>query len=115
LKNLCNGTQCGGFQFLLILHLWGISFHGVVVFGFGKDLLFKLVLGHCDMHQVKITTFSPYHVIAKPTIIWYLGAPQRSQDSDFQTHFSVLKLSGITLIFFHIRTSAFITDFFCNF
>ena len=39
LKNLCSGTQCGGFQFLLILDLWGISFHAVVVFGLGKDFL----------------------------------------------------------------------------
>ena len=47
LKNLCIGTQCGGFQFLLILELWGISFHAVVVVGLGKELLFKYVLGHC--------------------------------------------------------------------
>ena len=46
-KNLCSGTHCGGFQFLLILDLWGISFHAVVVFGQGKDLLFKSVLGRC--------------------------------------------------------------------
>ena len=48
LKNLCIGTQCGGFQFMLILDLLGIGFHAVVVFGLGKDLLFKSVLGHCD-------------------------------------------------------------------
>ena len=48
LKNLCSGTQCGGFQFLLILDLWGIRFHAVVVFGLGKNLLFKSVLGHCE-------------------------------------------------------------------
>ena len=30
-----------------ILDLWGISFHAVVVFGLGKNLLFKSVLGHC--------------------------------------------------------------------
>ena len=40
-------TQCGGFQFLLILDLWGIRFHAVVIFGLGKNLLFKFVLGHC--------------------------------------------------------------------
>ena len=33
---------------MLILDLWGISFHAVVVFGLGKNLLFKSVLGHCD-------------------------------------------------------------------
>ena len=44
MKKLCNGTQCGEFQFLLILDLWGISFHAVVVFGLGKNLLSKFVL-----------------------------------------------------------------------
>ena len=33
---------------MLILDLWGIGFHAVVVFGMGKDFLFKSVLGHCD-------------------------------------------------------------------
>ena len=46
-KDLCSGTQCGGFQFLLILDMLGISFYAVVVVGLGKDLLFKTVLGHC--------------------------------------------------------------------
>ena len=53
LKNLCSGTQCEGFQFLLILDLWGISFYAVVVVGLGKDLLFKSVLGHCEWGGVK--------------------------------------------------------------
>ena len=30
-----------------MLDLWGISFHAVIVFGLGKNLLFKYVLGHC--------------------------------------------------------------------
>ena len=34
-------------QFLVILDLWGISFHAAVVFGLGKDLSFKSVLGRC--------------------------------------------------------------------
>ena len=38
----------GGFQFLLILYLCGISFHAVEVFGLGKDLLFESVLGRCE-------------------------------------------------------------------
>ena len=46
LKNLSSGTNRGGFQFLLNLDLWGISFHAVVVIGLGKNLLFKFVLGH---------------------------------------------------------------------
>ena len=54
MKNLCSGTQCGGFQFFLILDLWGISFHAVVIFSLGKNLLFKSVVGHC----VQILLFS---------------------------------------------------------
>ena len=48
MKNLYSGTHHGGFQFLLILDLWGIRFHSVIVFGLGKSLLFKSVLGHCE-------------------------------------------------------------------
>ena len=33
---------------MLILDLWGISFHGEVVFGLGKNLLFKSILGRCE-------------------------------------------------------------------
>jgi hypothetical protein len=33
---------------MLILDLLGIGFHAVVVFGLGKDLLFKSVLGPCE-------------------------------------------------------------------
>ena len=33
---------------MLILDIWGISFHAVVVFGLGKNLLFKSMLGRCD-------------------------------------------------------------------
>ena len=32
---------------MLILDPWGINFHAVVVFGLGKNLIFKSVLGHC--------------------------------------------------------------------
>ena len=34
-------------SYLLILDLWGISYHAVVVFGLGKNLLFKSILGPC--------------------------------------------------------------------
>ena len=30
-----------------MLTLWDVSFHAVVVFGLGKDVLFKSVLGRC--------------------------------------------------------------------
>ena len=39
--------RSGVIQLLLILDLWGISFHAVVVFGLGKNILFKSILGHC--------------------------------------------------------------------
>ena len=35
-------------SFKLILELWGISIHAVVVFGLGKNLLFKSMLGRCE-------------------------------------------------------------------
>ena len=34
---------------MLILDLWGLSFHAMVAFGLGKNLLFKSVLGHCGL------------------------------------------------------------------
>ena len=52
---------------MLILDLWGISFHAVVVFGLGKNLLLKSALGHCEFmikshqelftRQIAIQTF----------------------------------------------------------
>ena len=39
---------------MLILDLLGVSFHAVVVFGLGKNLLFKSILGHCVLRQKKI-------------------------------------------------------------
>ena len=36
-----------GISILAEFVLWGISFHAVAVFGLGKNLLFKSVLGHC--------------------------------------------------------------------
>ena len=47
MTNLCSGTHRGEFQCLLNLDLWSISFHAVVVFGLGKNLFFKSVVGHC--------------------------------------------------------------------
>ena len=40
---------------MLILDLWGISFHAVIVFGLGKKLLFKSVLRHCDNNHCVAT------------------------------------------------------------
>ena len=41
---------------MLILDLWGISFHPVVVVGLGNDLLFNFTVGHCGMGNVPIET-----------------------------------------------------------
>ena len=42
LKNLFSGTHCGGLQLLLILDLGVyVSFYDAVVFGLGKNLLFR--------------------------------------------------------------------------
>ena len=38
---------------MLILDLWGVSFHAVIVFGLGKNLLFKSILGRCDSEDGK--------------------------------------------------------------
>ena len=51
-NNMCN--YCGNeyilWRYLILLSRLnkGISFHAVVAFGLGKDLLSKSVLGHCD-------------------------------------------------------------------
>ena len=39
---------------MLILDVWGINFHAVIVFGLGKNLLFKYVLGHCALQPLAI-------------------------------------------------------------
>ena len=55
------GPIVGGFQFLLILDIWGISFHAVIVYGLGKNLLFKPVLGNCvTVHDLEF--FRPHCV-----------------------------------------------------
>ena len=41
--------KVGFLKFLLIIDLWGISFHAVIVFGQGKNLLFKYILGCCGL------------------------------------------------------------------
>ena len=43
-ENFVIGSQCGGFQFMLILDLWG--FYPAVVVGLGNELLFNSSVGH---------------------------------------------------------------------
>ena len=52
---------------MLMSDLWGISFHAMVVFGLGKNLLFKSVLGRCDeTYCAALVTVSK---VAKVTLI----------------------------------------------
>ena len=37
---------------MLILDLWGESFHAAVAFGLGKDFLLKSVLGRCALGAI---------------------------------------------------------------
>jgi hypothetical protein len=37
---------------MVILDLWGISFHPAVVVGLGNDLLFNSILAHCAVVRV---------------------------------------------------------------
>ena len=47
-KKIVSGTHRGGFQCIIILTPYGVTFHPVVVIGLGKNLLFKSVLAHCE-------------------------------------------------------------------
>ena len=43
--------------------LWGIGFHVVVVFGLGKDFLFKSILGRCEGARGILKYFFLYHFV----------------------------------------------------
>ena len=45
---------------MLILDLWGISFHAVVVFGLGKNLLLKSILGRCVNLVMQCQTYHSF-------------------------------------------------------
>ena len=53
---------------MLILDLWGVSFHAVVVFGLGNNLLFKSVLGHCVDQSVNYLRVNTYKEFFKATL-----------------------------------------------
>ena len=44
---------------MMILDLLGISFHAVVVFALGKNLVFKFALGHCDCGTYGVVSHFP--------------------------------------------------------
>ena len=41
---------------MVILDLWGISFHPAVVVGLGNDLLFNSILAHCAQLPISAGT-----------------------------------------------------------
>ena len=66
---------------MLILDLWGISFHAVVVFGLCKNFLFKSALGHC-VHALHIQkcwrlkyneSISRFFLISFLAVFWLLA------------------------------------------
>ena len=74
---------------MLILDLWGISFHAVVVFGMGKNFLFKSALGHCvETSQLKdLSTL----------LLWHSTYPgEKSQNA--RVHIDVTQTRIISLL-----------------
>ena len=45
---------------MLILDIWGISYHAVVVFALGKNLLFKFGLRHCAIIDKHLDALSKW-------------------------------------------------------
>ena len=60
-----------GISILADFRLMGISFHAAVVFGLGKDFLFKSALGHCYFKEkiiLKKTLLTTFFFLPKPTL-----------------------------------------------
>ena len=56
-----------GFKFLLILDLWGVSFHDAIVFGLGKHFLLKSTLGHFGERN-RALTFCKKRIFINPIL-----------------------------------------------
>ena len=72
---------------MLILDLWGISFHAVIVFGPGKNILFKSVLGHCGPGRDLIA--GSYHCF-----IWSLLSLERDNANRANMCWGAIDLLG---------------------
>jgi hypothetical protein len=48
---------------MVILDLWGISFHPAVVVGLGNDLLFNSILAHCEKPRYLLTDIKPHYIL----------------------------------------------------
>ena len=67
---------------MLILDLWGISFHPVVVVGLGNDLLFNFIVGRCG----------------EPARQIYLNCDSNLANwSDYNCHFRPSKRYGLNI------------------
>ena len=77
---------------MLILDLWGISFHTVVVFALGKNFLFKFALGHCGM-GLGDNTFISFN-----KIISWLYKLENAIESKFVSIKYLLKYKAINLL-----------------
>ena len=89
---------------MLILDLWGISFHAVVVFGLGMNLLFKSVLGRCGigLESLIFTHFLYFFFRNVPFRCRVRLARMRNEDEDstnklytLVTHVNVASFKGL--------------------
>ena len=71
-----------------ILDLWGVGFHAVVVFGLGKDFLFKSILGRC---------VAPFTI--KRTVCWNLIVIKNPQSEILNIFHSVVALCYCSIVY----------------
>jgi hypothetical protein len=81
----------GGFQFLLILDLWGISFHAGVVFGLDKNLLFNPCLAWDQKARKMLMFRATKQQLLKDLMSW-----TRCQNNPIYLNFPVLKKIQLT-------------------
>jgi hypothetical protein len=79
---------------LLILYLWGVSFHAVVVFGLGKDFLFKSTLGHFASF---VFCLLPTANVLKVGLLWAISVTKTWSDWPMGPQFSAKQLNLTTL------------------
>ena len=86
----------------MILDLWGISFHAVVLFGLGKNLLFKSILGRCDRSLGTrrellcfVKTMSDHQV--STLLVHFLVISNQIGDFFFQIFVGLLKIYELEL------------------
>ena len=85
---------------MLILDLWGISFHPVVVVGLGNDLLFNFIVGHCaQLPGAGRTRAGHHHGSPMPTSSEaVLLGPNKSAGSISRHFYQLLGIGNFFLI-----------------